>query len=252
MQTINLNEWSSTLELISEEDLLDEEARDVARALTDKGILEIIELKNGLSISSNSYVGRIQLSNLQINVQPKLNGMPLYQLLRYAYGLRDLKLFNMAEHEIGEFSFFDLLIYELYIETEDLLRRGIHKSYSLREQELTSPRGRIDINKLGLQAGMIKDTLPCQYFSRDEDNVLNQTLLGGLILAIKLVQDKGLKIKLQNHHAILVESIKTCAITRISLHHAQVNINRLTVRYTAVLEIINILYESQSIQLEDV
>ncbi|WP_253205591.1 hypothetical protein [Clostridium estertheticum] len=54
--------------------------------------------------------------------------MPLYKLLRYDYGLRELKLFNEAEHDVGNFKFFDLLIYELYVEAEDLLHRGIQKS----------------------------------------------------------------------------------------------------------------------------
>uniref|UniRef100_UPI003FD6C96F 5-methylcytosine restriction system specificity protein McrC n=1 Tax=Clostridium sp. TaxID=1506 RepID=UPI003FD6C96F len=170
-QTVNLKEWDNIM--LKDMELPDNDTRDIAKALNNKGIIEIIELKGGLSISTNSYVGRIRLGDLQINVYPKINGMPLYKLLRYAYGLRELKLFNETEHDIGDFKFFDLLIYELYVEAEDLLHRGIQKSYIKRGENLSSPRGRIDINRLCGQGGIIKSTLPCNYFNRDENNILN-------------------------------------------------------------------------------
>src|SRR6266568_1399507 len=74
--------------------LKDAETRVLAQQLTTAGMLEIRELREGLSIASTSYVGRITLGDLVITVQPKISGMPLVRLLRYAYGLRDLKTSN--------------------------------------------------------------------------------------------------------------------------------------------------------------
>ncbi len=247
--TIQLKEWETLF--LSGVELSDNDARNDAQILKDKGIIEIIELKDGISITSNSYVGRIKLGSIQINVYPKLNGMPLYQLLRYTYGLRELKLLNVAEHSIDNFSFFDLLIYELYVEAEDLLRRGVHKSYIQREEDLSSPRGRININKLCAQGGLTKDKLPCKYFNREENNILNRTLLAGLKLGLRLVLDTELKVKLQRLCSNMEEQIDNITLTRGNLQLARNSINRLTGRYSAVLEIINILYESQGIQLED-
>lgn len=248
-QRVNLKEWDNII--LKDIELPDESTRDIAKSLTSKGIIEVIELKEGLSISSNSYVGRIKLGELQINVYPKINGMPLYKLLRYAYGLRELKLFNEAEHSIDNFKFFDLLIYELYVEAEDLLHRGIQKSYIKREENLSSPRGSIDMKRLCAQGGLTKDTLPCKYFNRDENNILNKTLLAGLKLGLKLVIESGLKIKLQRLCSNLEVNISDITLSRGSLQLARNSINRLAGRYVAVLEVINILYESQGIQLED-
>lgn len=247
--TIDLKEWQTLF--LKGVELSDNDVRNTAQMLKDKGIIEIVELKDGVSITSNSYVGRIKLGSIQINVYPKLNGMPLYQLLRYAYGFRELKLLNVAEHSIANFSFFDLLIYELYVETEDLLRRGIQKSYIQKEEDLLSPRGRIDINKLCAQGGLIRDKLPCKYFNREENNILNKILLAGLKLGLKLVLDSCLKVKIQRLCSNLEENIDNITLTRGNLQLARNSINRLTGRYSAVLEIINILYESQGIQLED-
>jgi|LSQX01.3.fsa_nt_gb 5-methylcytosine-specific restriction enzyme subunit McrC len=247
--TIELKEWETIF--LEGTELSDNDARNTAQILKEKRIIDIIELKDGISITSNSYVGRIKVGDMQINVYPKLNGMPLYRLLRYAYGLRELKLFNIAEHSIDNFSFFDLLIYELYVEAEDLLRRGIHKSYIQKEEDLISPRGKININKLCSQGGLPQNKLPCKYFNREENNILNRTLLAGLRLGLKLVLDIELKVKLQRLCSNLEENIDDIILTRGNLQLAKNSINRLTGRYSAVLEIINILYESQGIQLED-
>lgn len=72
------------------------EVRALAERLTASGMLEVTELKNGLFVKSSSYVGRVTLGNLQITVTPKIGGNSLLRLLRYAYGLRDLKLFSQV------------------------------------------------------------------------------------------------------------------------------------------------------------
>src|SRR5258707_13732686 len=63
--------------------LEDEEARTLAQQLTASGMLEIKELRDGLSLASTSYVGRIALGTLLITVQPKISGMSLLRLLHY-------------------------------------------------------------------------------------------------------------------------------------------------------------------------
>ena len=108
--------------------------------MNDKNILNIVELKDGIKITSNSYVGKIKIGELQINIRPKIEGMPLYQLLKYAYGLRDLALFAEALHNIDAFPFHDLLIYQLYAEAEDLIYRGLNKKYMREEKELETQR----------------------------------------------------------------------------------------------------------------
>lgn len=247
--TVDLREWETIF--LEGKELSGNDARNTARMLNEKGVIEILELKNGISIASNSYVGRIRIGDIQVNVYPKINGMPLYKLLRYAYGLRELKLFNIAEHTLAGFSFFDLLIYELYVEAGDLLRKGIHKSYINKEEDLASPRGRIVINRLCSQGGLLRDKLPCRYFNRDENNILNRALLSGMELGIKLVSDTELKVKLQRLCSTMEESIEPMTLSRSNLQLAKNSVNRLTRRYSAVLEIINILYESQGIQFED-
>jgi 5-methylcytosine-specific restriction enzyme subunit McrC len=246
---IEIQEWQSIF--LEGVELTDQNSREMAQLLSAKKIIEIEELKSGLSITSNSYVGNISIGELQIHVYPKLNGMPLYQLMRYTYGLRDLKIMSMTEHEIAEFSFFDLLIYELYVEAENLFRRNLQKSYVVQSEELASPKGRIDFNRLCSKGGIITEMLPCRYYNRIEDNLINQTLLAGLRLGAEIAADINLKMKLNRLMTILSENITRIQLNRMVFKQAINSLNRLTSRYTAVLEMINILYESQGIQLED-
>lgn len=247
---IELLEWDSTF--LEDFSLSDPEMIEQAQVLSEMGVIEVLELKDGLRITSNSYVGKIRLGDLQIDVFPKLNGMPLYTLMRYSYGLTDLKLFDSSSHSISNFAFFDLLIYELYIEIEDLLYRGINKAYLQKQEHLSSPKGRIDFNEMARNGGVISSKLPCRFYERNNNHLLNQVMLAGLVLAINSVVDTGLKVKLQRLSTIIEDDIDRITLDRQTLLKAKRSINRLNRRYSAILELINILYESQGLQIETV
>ncbi len=247
-QTINLREWDTIF--LKDVEFLDDEMKITAESLKKQGIVDIIELKDGISITTNSYVGRIKIGDLQLNIDPKINGVPLYKLLNYAYGLKDLKLVSESEHLIDNFSFFEILIYELHSEISYLISRGAQRSYIRTEEDLMSPRGKIDIKKLCSQGGAMRGTLPCIYFDRQENNLLNMILLAGLKLSSKLVIDSKLKGEILRLSESLEDSIEDISLTRNNLRVAKNSINRLTERYSKPLELINILYESQGIQLE--
>ena len=253
--TIDIKEWD---ELLPEQNsplyqyfLQDEASKHTVKILNDKNILNIVELKDGIKITSNSYVGKIKIGELQINIRPKIEGMPLYQLLKYAYGLRDLALFAEALHNIDAFPFHDLLIYQLYAEAEDLIYRGLNKKYMREEKELETPKGRVNIRKLATRSQVQDATLPCIYFKRTEDNIFNRVLLSGLYLAIQLTEDLHMKIQLLRLCKIMEDGIKPVELNRTVLKKAVNSIDRLSDRYASALELINILFESQGIQLED-
>ena len=79
--------------------LEDDGSRTLAKLLTESGMLEVTELRAGLSLKSSSFVGRIELGNIQVTVTPKIKGNSLLRLLRYAYGLRDLELFSWVGYD---------------------------------------------------------------------------------------------------------------------------------------------------------
>ncbi len=46
--------------------------RRLAKALTDSGRLEVLELARGLALRATSWVGRVTLDNLTITIRPKI------------------------------------------------------------------------------------------------------------------------------------------------------------------------------------
>jgi 5-methylcytosine-specific restriction enzyme subunit McrC len=253
--TMNIREWEEVLPQkgnpLYHRFIEDEASKHTINVLNEKGILSILELKDGLKITSNSYVGKIKIGDLQINIHPKIEGMPLYRLLKYAYGLRDLNIFDEAIHDINFSPFHDLLIYQLYAEVEDLVYRGLNKKYKKTEEDLEAPRGRIDIKKLATRSTASSATLPCSYFERSEDNEFNRVLLAGLYLALGLTEDLSLRIRLHRLCKSMEESVSRIELNRGILLKTLKSIDRLSKRYRSALELINILFESQGIRLED-
>ena len=223
--TVEVKEWEYNRFLAGKE-LSHDKARETVALLSKKGIINIIELKNGLCINAYSYVGRIKLEDLQINVMPKINGMPLYTLLKYAYGLRDLNLFDESLHNIDKFPFFGILIHQLYVEIEELFIRSLNKSYIRKTNELGSPRGRIDMKKLSEYGGVQKASLTCVYYERSEDSLLNQVLLAGLKLGLQLAEDNKLKMKLHRLCSQMSEGISPAILNRQTLKKVLISINQ--------------------------
>ena len=95
MQLIELQEWGhadskSHAALASDFFATDTQFEKVAKAYNGK--VNFQELRAGLSIRTTSFVGRVQVGQLRIAINPKLDGLKLSQLMKYAYGLRNLKL----------------------------------------------------------------------------------------------------------------------------------------------------------------
>ena len=141
-------------------------------------------------------MGKIAIGNIHITIHPKINGAPLVRLLRYAYGLRDLKTSAEVTYSSKTQAFQELLIQQLIEEVNELVTRGLHRRYIRTDDVLTNPRGRIDLQRLVKQNGVNQATLPCVYYPRLEDCLINQVLLQGLYIAARLTEDSKLRMKL--------------------------------------------------------
>src|SRR5258708_1301515 len=227
------------------------DARILAQKLTSSGMLDIRELREGLSISSTSYVGRIALGNLLITVQPKITGMSLVRLLRYAYGLRDLKISAEVAYSSETQAFQELLIQQLIEEVSELVARGLHRRYVRTDDMLANPRGRIDLQRIAQQEGVIQATLPCTYYPRLEDCLINQVLLQGLYLAAHLTDDSRLRIKLYRLVNLFQDTVSLISLDYQALKRLHREMDRLTAAYRPAITIIEMLLEAEGISLAE-
>ncbi|MBX7223492.1 MAG: McrC family protein [Blastocatellia bacterium] len=218
--------------------------------MTRSGRLEVLELAGGLELRATSYVGRVQLGALTLTIQPKLQGAPLLNLLRYAYGLRHLDLFNPIGFVATEWSFQELLIHQLAAEVDELLIRGLHRNYVRINEELASPKGRIDFNRYMQSGPNGKATLPCIHSPRVDDTPLNQAVLAGLKLAKEQTADIDLKAHLNHLVKIVGATVSLKRIDLFLLERALQVMDRRTTAYQAALTLIRLLLGEEGIRLD--
>ena len=227
------------------------ELRALVKRITRSGMLEITELKEGLFLRSSSHVGRVKLGNLQITITPKIKGKSLLRLLRYAYGLRHLDLYSGVGYEAEPEAFQELLIHQLAAEVQELLLRGLHRRYIRVKQNLSSPRGRIDVRRIAQRGGITRAQLPCVHHSRLDDNLFNQILLGGLRLSMRLTGDLLLRSKLRRLAGMLGDSVLEVKLSREALRRLHHESSRLTATYEPAITIVEILFGSEGMSLDE-
>lgn len=223
----------------------------VAEELANSGRLEIVELAKGLLIRASSYVGSVRLGSLRITIHPKISGAPLLSLLRYAYGLRQIDLFSPVEYSISAHAFQDLLIHQLAAEAVELLSRGLYRHYRRVNQSLSSPKGRINIQELVRQSGLAQAALPCVHHPRLRDCLVNQVLLSGLYLGVRITNDLMLRTHLRRIAGRLGDDVSPISLSRSTLMRLHRETDRLTAAYRPAIAIIELLAANGGITLED-
>ncbi len=247
--TIVMSEWE-TRELDGR--VLDPtpDTHRVAELLDQSQMLGLSELRRGLQIKTFSHVGRLRIGDLNVTILPKLKGASLLGLIRYAYGFRRLNLISQSQHFVEESGFDDLLIAQLNAEVQELWSRGFLRSYISTDERLSSPRGRIDLNRMALDCGKVTATLPCQHHPRIEDTPLNRVILAGLRLAASMASVVELRRDSARLATFMEEQVSAIRLNAVVLDRASHLMNRLTAAYAPALSIIRLLFEAQGVVLE--
>jgi 5-methylcytosine-specific restriction enzyme subunit McrC len=183
-------------------------------------------------------------------VEPKLEGMPLTQLLRYAYDLHDLDLVDHTVADVAKEGILEMLLAMLVTEVERLLVAGISSRYVRIEESLASPRGAIVLNEVARRGGVREARLPCRHHVRDADWHLNRIVRSGLDLAASLAASTSLRQKLW----LLVkrmDDVQPLAHLRTSeVLRAEAELTRLTASYQPTLTLIRLLLDSEGLTFD--
>ena len=227
------------------------EGRAVAEKLRQRRQLEVLELVQGVEIRALSWVGRVELGELTVTIQPKIPGAPFLQLLRYAYGLRQLSVWDRARYGPERETFQDLIARQLLSEVEELIARGLHRDYRRETGELAVPRGRIDFQRYVMAGGRGRAALPCVHHPRTRETILNRVLLAGTSIAARATSDVELRGKLRRLGEALDMGGPAAKLNWDMLERARRSIDRRTRAYEPALNLIGLLVEGFGISLED-
>ncbi|WP_437589069.1 McrC family protein [Sorangium sp. So ce1000] len=252
---IRLREWSTIepgsagSEPLAGRRLDGPDSRRLAEELRQARLLDIEELASGLRVRSFSHVGRVRVGDIVVTIEPKLEPGALLDLFRYAYGLRNLRLFAPSPSDASGRLLQDLLVTQLLAEMNELLERGLARRYVERTERLSAPRGRLDFLALA-RTGTPRVDLMCSHHPRSADHLLNRVLGAGVALAAKIAEDAALRLSLRRLQARLGVEIAPVALSRGILAEARRGMNRLVSAYEPALRLTELLYAGCSASLD--
>jgi 5-methylcytosine-specific restriction enzyme subunit McrC len=251
---VTLNEWETLRpdhgSTLAGRTLINDDNRKLAEDLSRAGYIEVLELARGLELRATSFVGRLALGEVTVTIRPKLPDVPFLNLLRYAYGLRRLDLYEPVGYGSEKWSFQELLILQLAAEVAELLARGVHREYERVQAELANPRGRIEFHRLVGMRYRYAAVLPCIHYPRTEDTVLNQVVLAGLVQATSLTANVDLRGHLTRLIKTLSPIVSIRKLSTAMLDNAQETIDRRTTAYRPALVLIELLLQAEGISLD--
>jgi 5-methylcytosine-specific restriction enzyme subunit McrC len=251
---IELNEWQSVKsDKIKEafgEIFLSEKDLHQCDALTQKRFIEIIDHRKGISIQTRSYVGRLSFDAFDLQINPKLDQLPLINMFKYGYQLKNMHFFDSHNLQAGEQAIQDLIINQLLNEVQRLLRRGLFQNYQEKKQSLTAIRGRVDFARYFSNCSTASNVIPCVHHPRTFDNELNQFIKSGLKFAGSITIDPNLKLECLRVSSLIPASEKNRK--HLALLYKQVcrKSSRLNNQYQPAIDIIRLLLGGEGALLD--
>ena len=204
--------------------------------LKKQGILSIRELKQGLMITSSSYIGAVQFSDFAVHVFPKfsMNTNNLQKLIAYAFELDDIII---PENEIQFHSddnyLIDILITFFLRKCQKLLRQGLLKSYITYQNDVTFLRGKLLLKQQIVNSVRHKPIFSCEYDELEYNNLENQILLFCLRRSYRITNSNSLKKEIRklvsqflgffDDRQIKLDDFEKVNYTRLNQHYEEIH-----------------------------
>ena len=172
--------------------------------LKDKEILTIRKLeKAGLEIETKQFIGSVRFSNFHLKILPKFfsdndkNWKNLISCIHFAYDYDTDHFIEYEkipfEDENENYDLVDFIVWGLVNECNNLIKRGLLKSYVEHEENMPYLKGKLVIKHQIVNDMHKKLQFYCEYDELEFDNIENRILLDTLILCEKIVKSNTLK-----------------------------------------------------------
>ena len=165
----------------------------------------------------------------------------VYYLLCYAWNRLDQgQLVDV--NRIPSTELVDLFAFVLCEGVHHLSRRGMEQNYQLREEELSSVRGRLDLTESIRRASFVHGRAYCRYDDLTTDTLANRIIKGTLI---GLRKAEGLDTKLRDRVHTTAQNLRTVTSVKVSKRHfKQVRVSSNGRLYRFVLSVCELINDS--------
>ncbi|MCL2824791.1 MAG: McrC family protein, partial [Polyangiaceae bacterium] len=244
---LRIREWSTTTpdtvgsgEILRNVQLSDGD-RELIRELESRSSLRFTELRSGLAVSVGQHIGTVGLSSLRIVIMPKMRIRNLMRMVEYAFDLRDMRLTEaQTTYEAAEHGLVDLLGLALLRSVEHVARGGLLSTYQVRHEDLSTPRGRLDMRYIATHPRGA--TLRCEYDNLTVDHELNRVVAAGLRLGARVMVSRDLRMELARAADRFFGDIERVTLTHDRLMAVAGKMDRRSSHYRTVLRLVSLLY----------
>ncbi len=249
---VRVHEWTTTtldtsgVGVLLRDVLLSDEDHTLLCELRNRTGIRITELRTGLEIRVKAHVGTVSLSRFHLVIMPKLRIDSLMRMVAYAFNLSDLQVADTrTSYATDDHGLVDLLGLALLHTAERIARGGMLPNYETRNEDLATPRGRLDIRHIATHSRGA--TLRCTYDELTFDHSLNQQLAAGLRLASRVMQSVDLGLDLARAADRFFGDVTRVALDADLLRGMLDSLDRRSSHYHTTLSLIALINEGARI-----
>lgn len=229
-------------------DLLRRPLTETARSLlAAEGLgerIRVTELRNGVRIEATSYVGAVHLDGLVVQVRPKIAPEVVPTFLRYALDLPVSSPQGRTNTPTARWGLMNLVGLILLEEIDAVLLAGLFQDYRRAEEWLGFLRGQIQFRQLARRPAAPRVALPCRYFERTPDTILNRVALATLATLRPLVLSRGLQMELQSRESLLQDFCSRANLAPTLVADAEADIDRRSSYYEPIVSLAGLVLEA--------
>ncbi|MDC0210995.1 McrC family protein [Candidatus Nitrosopelagicus sp.] len=262
-QTIVLHEhesWSGSdndSDKIFRKDLVSEDL-DVLDKLKEKyGIKHSFDNNDALVIESNQNIGSVQLENLnrRINIVPKMfkdKSEIWFDTSVFLFFANNIKTKEFLKEQKNFFETgSDQLVHPLHITLitryEDLMNKGLLKSYVLNTENISAVRGKLLFQQQMVNDLMRKPKFFCEYDELEYDSTENRVLLQAMTIVERTSKIEKWKMKALDHAQKLSGVVSKINVSKGRRQNMMRSYNRQNDRYKMIHQTCERLIEHEGI-----
>ena len=262
-QTILLHEhesWSGSdnySDKIFRKDLVSEDLVVLDELKEKYGIKHSFDNNDALVIESNQNIGSVQLENLnrRINIVPKMfkdKSEYWFDTSVFLFFANNIKTKEFLKEQKNFFETgSDQLVHPLHITLitryEDLMNKGLLKSYVLNTENISAVRGKLLFQQQMVNDLMRKPKFFCEYDELEYDSTENRVLLQAMTIVERTSKIEKWKMKALDHAQKLSGVVSKINVSKGRRQNMMRSYNRQNDRYKMIHQTCERLIEHEGI-----
>ena len=211
---------------------------------------------SSLQISTNSFIGSLNLMgpNKRINILPKIfkddtKWKNIHVFLNYSMS-DNFDFLESARHyydQSSESTFSNILYMTLIFEYENLMKKGLLKSYVIHAENTSSMRGKLLMQHQMLNDAMKKPQFFCEFDELEYDSIENRVILEALTVIERTSDNPRIRMKSMDLAQRLSGVVKKTSVPRLTRKRMMQSYNRQNLRYQRIHQVCDQIIDKSGI-----